>query len=83
MVVDRPFGMDLDAAAELADMLVEGRLEPACRAARQPASQCGASARISAMTARASMSGAPNSSSGRVVPRPSDSVVPSSITVPA
>ena len=34
-------------------------------------------------TARASMSGAPKSSSGRVVPRPSDSVVPSSITVPA
>ena len=38
---------------------------------------------IVASSARASMSGAPNSSSGRVVPRPSDSVVPSSITVPA
>ena len=35
------------------------------------------------MTARASMSGAPNSSSGRVVPLPSLSVAPSSITVPA
>ena len=30
-----------------------------------------------------SRSGAPKSSSGRVVPRPSDNVVPSSITVPA
>ena len=36
-----------------------------------------------AITARASMSGAPNSSSGRVVPRPSLNVAPSSITVPA
>ena len=42
-----------------------------------------AKACISAITARASMSGAPNSSSGRVVPRPSDRVAPSSITVPA
>ena len=49
----------------------------------QPSSQWGSSTRISAMTARASMSGAPNSSSGRVVPRPSLRVAPSSITVPA
>jgi hypothetical protein len=63
-------------------MLVEGRLEPhvAQRAARQP---FGREPRISAITALASISGAPNSSSGRVVPRPSDKVVPSSITVPA
>ena len=32
---------------------------------------------------RGSRPGAPNNSSGRVVPRPSDNVVPSSITVPA
>jgi hypothetical protein len=50
---------------------------------RQPASHLGAKACISAITLRASMSGAPKSSSGRVVPRPSDRVVPSSITVPA
>jgi hypothetical protein len=49
----------------------------------QPSSHCGASACISAMTARASIFGAPNSSSGRVVPRASDNVAPSSITVPA
>jgi len=49
----------------------------------QPASQSGASRSISFLTANASISGAPNSSSGRVVPLPSLSVVPSSITVPA
>ena len=36
-----------------------------------------------AMIALASISGAPKISSGRVVPRPSESVLPSSITVPA
>src|SRR3546814_13025718 len=29
VVVPRPIGMDMDAAAQLADMLVKGRLEPA------------------------------------------------------
>ena len=38
---------------------------------------------IAASRSRGSMSGAPNSSRGWVVPRPSDKVVPSSITVPA
>jgi hypothetical protein len=52
----------------------------------QSCSQCGAKARISARMARASISGAPKISSGRVVPvlpRPSLKVVPSSITLPA
>ena len=50
---------------------------------RQPSSHRGARAFISFVIARASISGAPNNSSGRVVPRPSERVVPSSITVPA
>src|SRR3712207_7376599 len=41
---------------------------------RQPCSHSGASERISPSTARASMSGAPKISSGRVVPRPSERV---------
>ena len=49
----------------------------------QPRNHCGARVRIREITAAASMSGAPNSSSGRVVPRPSDRVAPSSMTVPA
>ena len=48
-----------------------------------PASQSDATRSISFITASASMSGAPNVSSGRVVPLPSLSVVPSSMTVPA
>jgi hypothetical protein len=48
----------------------------------QPRSHCGASARIVAMSASASTSGAPNISNGRVVPRPSESVVPSIMTAP-
>ena len=71
VIVARVLGVDLHAVAELADVLVEGRLEPAvaqrgsrpATAARAPASR--------RSRARASMSGAPNSSSGRVVPRPS------------
>ena len=48
-----------------------------------PCSHWGATERICAIHLCASRSGAPKSSSGRVVPRPSESVVPSSRTVPA
>ena len=71
VVVERPFGVDEHAAAQLADMLVEGRLERRRRAACSRRAIRGASRSISAMTSRGSMSGAPNSSSGRVVPLPS------------
>ena len=82
VVVAGPSTWICTPAAELADVLVERRLEPALAqaAAAQPLRR----ERLHlASSARASMSGAPNSSSGRVVPRPSDSVVPSSMTVPA
>jgi hypothetical protein len=82
VVVGGILDVDLQAGAELAGVLVEGRLEPAGRR-RQPASQSGARACMRARIFAGAISGAPNSSSGRVVPRPSDSVVPSSITVPA
>jgi hypothetical protein len=72
------FRMNLHAVAQLADMFVKRGFEPAIAQAATTKPL-----RRSFMTARASISGAPNTSSGRVVPRPSESVVPSSITVPA
>jgi hypothetical protein len=82
VVVAWIFDVDLQRRAELADVLVNVGSNQQTRSL-QPRSHCGASFCIVASSARASMSGAPNSSSGRVVPRPSESVVPSTITVPA
>jgi hypothetical protein len=50
---------------------------------RQPRIQAGMMRSMAVSSVRGSSPGAPNNSSGRVVPRPSDKVVPSSITVPA
>ena len=83
VVVGGALGDDLHAVAELADVLVEGGLEPAVaqRAAAQPVRRQRPHLGDDARARRCP--GAPNSSSGRVVPRPSESVAPSSITVPA
>ena len=83
VIVTGTFGVYLHAVAKLAHMFVKRRFEPAIAQAATVAATAAQATSIFFMTARASISGAPNSSSGRVVPRPSESVVPSSITVPA
>ena len=82
VIVGGIFDVHLQARAQPALMLVERRLEPT---RPQPAT-CepvrGESLHLGDDCAATSSAGAPKSSSGRVVPRPSDSVVPSSMTVP-
>ena len=82
MVVERPFGVNQDAAAQLAGMLVKSRLEIDF-AELAAGSQSGASRSISAMIAARLEIGRAEQLERRVVPLPSLSVVPSSITVPA
>ena len=77
--VRRSSDVDLAAAARLPRVLLERRLEerPAGNARRAARARSSPSARRSP-----SIHGAPMSSNGRVVPRPSDSIVPSNSTAP-
>ena len=70
--------VDLAAAAAGLRVLVERRLEDAGRK-RTPGSP---SAFIASAKRSASTHGAPSSSNGLVVPRPSETLVPSNSTVP-
>ena len=83
MIVARTIDVNLHSGAQLAGMFVKRRFKPTLAQPEHPCSHSGARDAIFAIRSRGSISGAPKSSSGRVVPRPSESVVPSSITVPA
>ena len=82
MLVRAIVDVDLKARAQLARVLVECRLEPAGTQAAAAQPRRHDALHRGEQRARIE-SGAPSISSGRVVPRPSDNVVPSSITVPA